>query len=101
MGSNKMNRETSGSYYISVILPVYNSERYIGEAMDSILQQEGVRIETIVIDDGSTDRSGEILDRYVAGDDSVHVIHQENMGISAARNTGLDRCSFRQVHCIS
>ncbi len=92
-----MNKETSGSYDISVILPVYNSEEYIEEAVDSILQQEGVRVEIILIDDGSTDMSGEILDRYDAGYDSVHVIHQENMGLSAARNAGIDAASGRYI----
>ena len=89
--------KTESRYDISVIVPVYNSEKYIEEAVDSILQQEGVRIEIILINDGSTDRSVEILDRYAAGYDGVHVIHQENMGLSAARNIGLDAASGRYI----
>lgn len=74
---------------IAVIIPVYNSDRYLERCLDSILGQTYGDLEIILIDDGSTDRSGEICDRYAADDSRVKVLHQKNMGVSGARNAGL------------
>ena len=75
---------------ISVIVPVYRVEPYLARCLDSILGQSYESLEVIAVDDGSPDRSGEILDAYAARDGRLRVIHQENGGLSAARNAGLD-----------
>lgn len=75
---------------ISIIIPVYNVEKYIGRCLDSILNQTFQDFEIISIDDGSTDRSGEICDEYAAKDSRVKVFHKINGGVSSARNVGLD-----------
>lgn len=77
---------------ISVIVPVYNVRPYIHEAVDSLLAQTYSDLEIILIDDGSTDGSGEVCDEYTKKDRRISVIHQSNRGQSAARNAGLDRC---------
>lgn len=74
---------------VSVIVPAYNAEDYLEKCIDSILQQGGVELEIIAVDDGSTDRTGAILDAYAERYDNMTVLHQENGGISSARNTGL------------
>lgn len=75
---------------ISVIVPVYNSEKYLHRCIDSILSQTFTDFEVLLIDDGSTDSSGEICDEYAAKDSRVRVFHKENGGVSSARNMGLD-----------
>lgn len=74
---------------ISVIVPVYNVVDYIQKCLDSILAQSYSPIEVILVDDGSTDRSGALCDVYAGRFPNVRVIHTENHGLSAARNTGL------------
>ncbi len=76
---------------ISVILPVYNAERYVERAIESVTAQMTDDMELILVDDGSTDGSGAICDRYAHGNFGVQVIHQANKGASAARNAGLAR----------
>lgn len=74
---------------ISVIVPVYNVADYLPQCLDSILRQDHGNLEVILIDDGSTDESPEICDRYGAADSRVRVIHQKNGGAAAAKNAGL------------
>lgn len=74
---------------VSVIVPVYNSEKYLGECVDSIVNQSYRNLEIILVDDGSTDTSGTICDRYAQNDSRVHVIHKKNGGNGDARNAGL------------
>lgn len=74
---------------ISVIMPVYNSQKYLAAAIESVLRQSYVDFELILVDDGSTDTSGKLCDMYAARDHRVVVVHQKNGGICAARNTGL------------
>src|SRR3712207_285037 len=74
---------------ISVIVPVYNSEKYIGKCITSILGQSYENIEVILINDGSTDGSGRLCDEYAEKDKRIKVIHQPNTGPSAARNSGI------------
>ena len=74
---------------ISIIVPVYNVESYIAKCIDSILLQTYKDIEVVLIDDGSTDNSGAICDRYALSDNRVRVFHSENNGLSAARNLGI------------
>ena len=74
---------------ISVIVPVFNVAGYLRQCVDSILSQDYGNLEVILIDDGSTDGSGEICDRYAALDSRVRAIHQKNGGAAAAKNAGL------------
>lgn len=74
---------------ISVIVPVYKAEAYLAKCVDSILNQTFGDFEVLLIDDGSPDNSGAMCDEYVALDSRVRVIHQENGGVSAARNAGI------------
>lgn len=74
---------------LSVIVPVYNSEQYLPECIDSILKQTYQNLEIILVDDGSTDSSGVICDTYAQKEGRVKVFHQENGGLSSARNSGL------------
>lgn len=75
---------------VSIIVPVYNGEAYLDKCVDSILRQTYPDIELILIDDGSNDATGAICDQWAEKDSRVRVIHQENQGVSAARNAGLD-----------
>jgi len=74
---------------IDVIVPAYNVEEYIEVCIDSLLQQTYQNVEILLVDDGSTDRTSSICDRYAQQKDHVKVIHQVNRGLSAARNVGL------------
>ena len=74
---------------ISIIVAIYNEEKYVVHCIESILQQTYTDLQVLLIDDGSTDRSGKICDEYVAKDNRCCVIHQENKGIASARNVGL------------
>ena len=74
---------------VSIIVPVYNVERYIERCVNSICSQSFSNIEIILIDDGSTDESGNLCDLLSLKDNRIKVIHQKNRGLSAARNTGL------------
>ena len=78
---------------ISVIVPVYNTALYLGRCIDSILAGTYEDLEIILVDDGSTDSSGEICDSYADRAPRVRVLHTENAGLSAARNRGLDIAS--------
>lgn len=75
---------------ISVIIPVYNVDEYLAECVDSVIGQTYKNLEIILVDDGSTDRSGSICDEYRLRDARIRVIHKTNGGISSARNAGLE-----------
>ena len=75
---------------ISVVVPVYNTEPYLYCCIDSILSQTFTDFELLLIDDGSTDRSGVICDEYASKDKRIRAFHKENGGVSSARNKGLD-----------
>lgn len=77
-------------FLISVVIPVYNVEKYLQECLDSVSAQTYENFEAVIIDDGSQDTSGAICDSYAARDTRLRVIHQKNSGLSAARNAGLD-----------
>lgn len=75
---------------ISIIVPVYNTEQYLNHCIDSILSQTFTDFELLLIDDGSTDKSGDICDEYARKDERIKVFHKKNGGVSSARNMGLD-----------
>ena len=75
---------------VSIIVPVYNTEKFLHRCIDSILAQTYTDFELLLIDDGSKDSSGAICDEYAVGDSRVKVFHKENGGVSSARNLGLD-----------
>ena len=74
---------------ISVIVPVYNTEKYLDECIQSILSQTFADFELLLVDDGSTDGSGNICDKYAIQDERIKVFHQENRGVTAARKLGV------------
>ena len=84
------NEKTKEDIKVSVIVPVYNTEKYLDECINSIRNQTLKEIEIICIDDGSPDKCGEILDNYAKEDKRIRVIHQKNAGASEARNKGIE-----------
>lgn len=91
--SQKNISNESMNYKISIIIPVYNSRKYLEQSIDSVLKQTYGNIELLLIDDESSDGSGEICDRYAGQDSRVRVIHQKNGGCTAASLTGLSAAS--------
>ena len=85
---------------ISIIVPVYNVAPYLPACLDSIIHQTYLNLEIILVDDGSTDSSGEICEQYRATDSRIQVIHQENQGLSMARNAGISAASGEYIACI-
>lgn len=80
----------AGLPIVSVIIPVYNVEKYLSECLTSIINQTYRNLEIILVDDGSTDGSGDICDKYAQNDSRIKVIHNVNGGVSLARNIGID-----------
>lgn len=82
---------------ISVVIPVYNVERYLQRCLNSVVSQTYKNLEIILVDDGSTDLSGKICDEWASKDNRIVVIHKTNGGLSSARNTGLDVAKGRYI----
>lgn len=82
---------------VSVIVPVYRAEAYIGKCVESILHQTYRNLEIILVDDGSPDRCPEICDKYKQADQRICVIHQQNSGVSAARNAGISQAHGKWI----
>lgn len=80
--------ETKGQ--VSIVIPVYNNEKYVEKCIESVCSQTYKNLEIILVDDGSTDSSGKICDRFAEKDNRIIVLHQENGGVSNARNNGID-----------
>jgi glycosyltransferase involved in cell wall biosynthesis len=78
---------------VSIIVPVYNTERYLSQCIESIIQQSYSNIEILLINDGSTDSSASICDLFSKTDSRIKVIHQKNQGVSVARNKGIEESS--------
>lgn len=87
----------SAEHKVSVIVPIYNAEKYLQDCIDSILGQSHSNVELILVDDGSSDRTAEICDKNATQDDRIVVIHQENAGVSNARNIGLQRAGGNYI----
>lgn len=79
--------------FLSLIVPVYNVEKYINDCLTSIINQSFEDYEVVLVDDGSTDTSGYIADTYAQKDERISVIHKENGGLSSARNAGIQACT--------
>lgn len=78
---------------ITIIVPVYNLEQYLDECVGSIVNQSYRNLEIILVDDGSSDSSANMCDRWADNDSRIHTIHQSNSGPSAARNNAIDQCN--------
>lgn len=85
----RMKKNMKNNPLISVVVPVYNTEKYLAECLSSIIDQTYKNLEIVLIDDGSTDGSGKICDEYAKKDSRIVVVHQKNGGQSSARNKGL------------
>ena len=83
---------------VSVIIPIYNCDKYLAECLDSVVSQTYRNTEIILVDDGSIDKSGQICDEYAATKDNITVIHKRNSGVSSARNVGLDRARGNYIY---
>lgn len=82
---------------ISIIVPVYNVEGYLEECINSLIHQTYLNIDIILIDDGSSDSSGEICDKYKKIDNRIQVVHKKNGGVSSARNAGLSLVNTKYI----
>lgn len=83
---------------VSIVIPVYNVEKYLRQCLDSAINQTYKNLEIFLVDDGSTDRSGQICDEYKKIDDRIIVIHKENGGLSSARNAALDLLKGKYIY---
>ena len=88
---------TKNNPLISIIIPVYNTAKYLPRCLDSVLKQTYQNLEIIVVDDGSTDNSPKIIKEYATKDNRIKVIHQKNAGLSAARNTGITKATGKYI----
>ena len=82
---------------VSVIVPAYNVEGYINDCLESLVNQTLKEIEIIVVNDGSTDRTSEIISKFSAKDSRMKIINQENQGLSAARNNGMQQATGEYI----
>ena len=87
-------------FLFSVIIPVYNVERFLEECVKSVLEQTFQNYEIILVDDGSTDNSRYIIEKYALDYDNFHAIHKENGGQGVARNLGLELAKGEYIHFI-
>ena len=83
---------------LTVVIPVYNVEKYLKRCVESVLVQEWHNYDILLVDDGSTDSSPQICDDYVKAYDFISVIHKENGGLSEARNTGISHAKGDYVY---
>ncbi|MCD5452080.1 glycosyltransferase family 2 protein [Lactobacillus delbrueckii] len=96
----RVGKSTSEQPLISVILPVYNIKEYISRCMTSLFDQTYKNLEFVVVDDGSTDGSGELCDALIEKDPRVKVLHKENGGLSDARNYGISHSEGEYITCV-
>ena len=86
--------------FISIIIPVYNVSDYLDKCLESVVNQTYKKIEIIIIDDGSSDNSGNICDKWANIDSRIKVYHQENKGLSCARNFGIKKSTGKYLFFI-
>ena len=91
------NNKSANRPLVSVVIPVYNVEKYLRECVDSVINQTYRQIEIILIDDGSTDSGGDICEKYALIDSRIKLIHQENQGLGHARNVGMGEATGKYV----
>ena len=84
-------------YLVSIIIPVYNAEKYLAACIEGVLAQTMKNFELLLIDDGSKDNSGKICDQYAENDERITVFHQANGGVSSARNFGIEKSSGKYI----
>lgn len=82
---------------VSIVIPVYNIDKYLNKCVDSIIQQTYSNLEIILVDDGSTDKSGTICDKFAKIDNRIRVIHKQNGGLSDARNVGIENATGKYI----
>lgn len=98
-----MDNISPSSPLVSIVVPMYKVEDYLPQCLDSILAQMYSNLEVVCVDDGSPDASGRIAEEYAQKDGRIRVVHQQNKGLPAARNTGLELitgdyvCRFRRL----
>lgn len=85
---------------VSIVVPIYNTEKYLKKCLDSIINQTYGNLEIILVDDGSTDNSGKIIDDYAKKDSRIKAIHQKNAGQSTARNNGIKKATGKYISFI-
>lgn len=85
------------SLLISIIIPVYNVERFLSQCIESVISQSYFNWELLLVNDGSTDKSGKICDKYADKDNRISVIHKNNEGVSKARNKGLEKANGQWI----
>lgn len=90
-------KHISSNVDVSIIVPVYNIDKYLSRCLKSIIEQENISVEVLLIDDGSTDNSGIICDDYARNDCRIKSIHQPNSGVSVARNLGISKASGEYI----
>ena len=83
---------------VSVIIPIYNSSKYLSELLDSVIAQDYVNLEILCIDDGSQDTSLEILKQYAAIDDRIRIVEKRNTGVSDTRNIGIESSTGSYIY---
>ncbi len=95
-----MQNKKESTEIVSVIIPVYNVDKYLKRCIDSVLKQTFIYLDIILVDDGSTDRSGDICDYYAKTDKRVRVLHKKNGGQSDARNAGLEMTKGEYIYFV-
>jgi glycosyltransferase involved in cell wall biosynthesis len=85
---------------LSIVIPVYNTEKYLKQCIDSVIGQTFTDFELILVDDGSTDGSGNICDVYAKEDSRVSVVHTKNQGVVTARRTGVALAKGEYIACV-
>lgn len=93
----QMNNNKRQDTVLSIIVPVYNVEKYLKTCINSLLEQKLDAYEIILVDDGSTDSSGGICDEYAKKHEKIQVIHKKNGGLSSARNTGIENAVGKYI----
>lgn len=88
---------TNSNVPVSIVIPVYNVEKYVGKTIESVQSQDFPQYEIILVDDGSVDKSGEICDEYASVDERIRVIHQKNAGVMAARFAGVEAANGKYI----